>query len=213
VQDLNVNAALNGEQLTIERITGNVATGGIVGSFSAKGAAKVPQLTSPRSTAPSCSTRRSSRFSASGRAAAAVALRFLERQRHDRRRDVAGCRESRARLAAQSASPRDPPLEPAVKGLVDLRDAVGADERGGVRRQRRRRTRASKARSAKPLLDGRITLDGAEIAIAEPRVVLSDLIADRSYSTASARCSTACAVLPTAARWRSTARSNSKAWH
>ena len=45
MQDLNVNAALNGEQLTIERITGNVATGGVVGSFSAKGAAKVPQLT------------------------------------------------------------------------------------------------------------------------------------------------------------------------
>ncbi len=45
VQQLNVNAALNGEQLTIERIEGNVATGGIVGNFSAKGAAKVPQLT------------------------------------------------------------------------------------------------------------------------------------------------------------------------
>jgi autotransporter translocation and assembly factor TamB len=42
VQDLNVNAALNGEQLTIEQITGNVATGGVVGSFSAKGSAKFP---------------------------------------------------------------------------------------------------------------------------------------------------------------------------
>src|SRR4029453_14299365 len=28
---------------------------------------------------------------------------------------------------------------------------------------------------AKPLLDGRITLDGAEIAVAEPRLVLSEL--------------------------------------
>ena len=42
VQDLTVNAALNGEQLTIERITGNVATGGVVGSFSANGAARLP---------------------------------------------------------------------------------------------------------------------------------------------------------------------------
>ena len=45
VQDLNINVALDGEQLTIERISGNVATGGIVGSFSAKGAAKLPELT------------------------------------------------------------------------------------------------------------------------------------------------------------------------
>ena len=62
VQDLNVNAALNGEQLTIERISGNVATGGVVGSFSAKGAAKVPRADARgHRRRASCSTRRSSR--------------------------------------------------------------------------------------------------------------------------------------------------------
>ena len=45
VQALTVDAALKGEQLTVSRITGNVATGGIVGSFSASGAARMPELT------------------------------------------------------------------------------------------------------------------------------------------------------------------------
>ena len=68
----------------------------------------------------------------------------------------------------------DPPLDLSVKGLVDLRilsaftSAVAFDGNADVN------TRIE-GTFAKPLLDGRITLDDAEIAIAEPRVVLSEL--------------------------------------
>ena len=68
----------------------------------------------------------------------------------------------------------DPPLDLSVKGLVDLRvlsaltSAVAFDGNANVN------TRIE-GTVAKPLLDGRIMLDGAEIAIAEPRVVLSEL--------------------------------------
>ena len=105
----------------------------------------------------------------------------------------------------------DPPLDLSVKGLVDLRilsaltSAVAFDGNADVN------TRIV-GTVAKPLLDGRITLDGAEIAISEPRVVLSELTgADRARRPAW-RCSTASAASPMAARWRSTARSNSRHW-
>ena len=97
VQDLNINAALNGEQLTIERITGNVATGGVVGSFSAKGAAKLPELDAGgRRRRASCSTRRSSRSpafrsSSSGRRASSSS----KGNAHDGRRVVARSRRTR----------------------------------------------------------------------------------------------------------------------
>ena len=91
VQELNINAALNGEQLTIERITGNVATGGVVGSFSAKGAAKVPELT--LAAIDGAIVARLGEVHVLGhsrRAAAAVAVRVLEGQPRDGRRVVAG---------------------------------------------------------------------------------------------------------------------------
>ena len=68
----------------------------------------------------------------------------------------------------------DPPLNLSVKGLVDLRvlsaltSAVAFDGNANVN------TRID-GTVAKPLFDGRIMLDGAEIAIAEPRLVLSEL--------------------------------------
>ena len=105
VQQLNVNAALNGEQLTIERIEGNVATGGIVGNFSAKGAAKVPRLTLA-----ALDGELIARFGEvhllrdSGRAAAAVAVRILEGQPGYGGRVLAGRAESADPLAAPSDS-------------------------------------------------------------------------------------------------------------
>ena len=167
VQALNINAALNGEQLTIERITGNVATGGVVGSFSAKGAAKASRADARRrSTARSCSTRRGSRSPA-----------FPS--------NSSGRRESNSRRATQITdvswlvaqnplafggtvgfAAEDPPLNLSVKGLVDLRvlsaltSAVAFDGNADVN------TRIE-GTVAKPLLDGRIMLEEEDEADTE----------------------------------------------
>ena len=68
----------------------------------------------------------------------------------------------------------DPPLNLSLKGLVDLRvlsaftSAVGFDGNANI-------NTLIEGTFAKPLLDGQIMLDGAEIAISDPRVVLSEL--------------------------------------
>ncbi len=68
----------------------------------------------------------------------------------------------------------DPPLNLSLKGLVDLRvlsaltSAVGFDGNANI-------NTLIEGTVAKPLLDGQIMLDGAEIAISDPRVVLSEL--------------------------------------
>ena len=175
VKNLNVNAALNGEQLTIERISGDVATGGVVGSFSAKGTAKVPQLT----------------FAAIDGAIVLDSARFtfsgipVEQQRPSR------IEFSKGNIAIADVSwlvaenpltfggtvgfaAADPPLNLTLQGLIDLRilsaftSAVAFDGSADVN------TRLE-GTLARPLFDGRIMLDGAEIAVADPRLVLSDL--------------------------------------
>ncbi len=175
VQDLNINAALNGEQLTIERISGNVATGGIVGSFSAKGAARLPELT--LAAVDGAIVLDSARFTFSGIP--------VEQQRPSRIEFAKGnvTMSDVSWLVAENpltfggtigVAAEDPPLDLSLKGLVDLRilsaftSAVAFDGNADVN------TRIE-GTFAKPLLDGRITLDDAEIAIAEPRVVLSEL--------------------------------------
>ena len=175
VQHLNVNAALNGEQLTVERLTGDVATGGIVGSFSAKGAAKVPQLT----------------FEAIDGAIVLDSAKFtfsgipVEQQRPSRFEFAKGniAMADVSWLVAENPvtfggtvgfAAEDPPLNLSVKGLVDLRvlsaltSAVAFDGNANI-------NTLIEGTLAKPLFDGRIVLDGAEIAVAEPRVVLSEL--------------------------------------
>ena len=68
----------------------------------------------------------------------------------------------------------DPPLNLSVKGLVDLRilsalvSAVAFDGNANI-------NTLIEGTVSKPLLDGRIMLDDAEVAVAEPRVVLSEL--------------------------------------
>lgn len=175
VRNLNINAALNGEQLTIERITGDVATGGVVGSFSATGAAKIPQLT--LAAVDGAITLDAAKFTFSGIP--------VEQQRPSR------FEFSKGRLAMTDVSwlvaenpivfggsvgiaAADPPLDLSLKGLIDLRilsaltSAVAFDGNANV-------DTLIKGTVAKPLFDGRVTLDGAEIAIADPRVVLSEL--------------------------------------
>jgi autotransporter translocation and assembly factor TamB len=175
VQGLNINAALNGEDLTIERITGNVATGGVVGSFSAKGAAKVPQLA--LAAVDGAIVLDSAKFTFSGIP--------VEQQRPSRfelskgtltMADVTWTVAENPLLFGGSIglSDTDPVLDLSVTGLVDLRilsaftSSVAFDGNANID------TRIG-GTAGRPLLDGRITLADAEIAIAEPRVVLSEL--------------------------------------
>ena len=175
VQQLNVNAALNGEQLTIERVEGKVATGGIVGSFSAKGAAKVPQLT--LAALDGEITLDSAKFTFSGIP--------VEQQRPSRFEFSKGslAMADVSWLVAQNPlilggtvgiAAVDPPLNLSLKGLVDLRvlsaltSAVGFDGNANI-------NTVIEGTVAKPLLDGQVMLDGAEIAISDARVVLSEL--------------------------------------
>jgi len=175
VQDLNINAALNGENLTIDRITGNVATGGVIGSFSAKGSAKVPQLT--LAAVDGAIVLDAAKFTFSGIP--------VEQQRPTRIEFSKGnvAVADAAWLVAENpvafggtvgVAAEDPPLDLSVKGVVDLRvlsaltSAVAFDGSADVN------TRIV-GTAAKPLFDGRINLDGAELAISEPRVVLSEL--------------------------------------
>jgi outer membrane protein assembly factor BamA len=175
VQALNLNTALNGEQLTIERLTGNVATGGVIGSFSAKGGAKLPELT--LGAIDGAIVLDSARFTFSGIP--------VEQQRPSRIELSKGIIQiaDASWLVAQNPlafggtvglAAEDPPLDLSVKGLVDLRvlsaltSAVAFDGNADV-------NTLIEGTVSKPLLDGRIMLDGAEIAVAEPRMVLSDL--------------------------------------
>ena len=175
VQELNINAALNGEQLTIERLTGNVATGGVVGSFSAKGAAKVPELT--LTAVDGAIVLDSAKFTFSG-----IPVEQTRPSRFNLSKGTLSAADVAWKVAENPISfggtvgiaADDPPLDLSLKGLIDLRilsaltSAVAFDGSADVN------TRIE-GTYAKPLFDGRITLDNAEIAIAEPRVVLSEL--------------------------------------
>jgi outer membrane protein insertion porin family len=175
VQALTVDAALKGEQLAVSRITGNVATGGIVGSFSASGAARLPELT--LSAIDGALTIDAAKFTFSG---------IPVEQRRPSRIDfangtatIADAVWSVAENALQFGGSvgfgaEDPPLKLSLKGLVDLRvlsafvSTVAFDGTANVN------TRIE-GTVARPLLDGRILLDNAEVAVAEPRLVLSEL--------------------------------------
>jgi outer membrane protein assembly factor BamA/autotransporter translocation and assembly factor TamB len=175
VQELNVDAALNGEQLTIGRLTGNVATGGVIGSFSAKGAAKVPELT--LTAIDGAIVLDSAKFTFSG-----IPVEQTRPSRFNLSKGTLSAADVAWKVAENPISfggtvgiaAADPPLDLSIKGLIDLRilsaltSAVAFDGNADVN------TRIE-GTFAKPLLDGRIMLDGAEIAIAEPRLVLSEL--------------------------------------
>lgn len=175
IQDLALNVALSGEQLTIERLTGNVASGGVIGSFSAKGQARVPELT--LAAVDGAIVLDSAKFTFSGIP--------VEQQRPSRIEFAKGnvAIADVSWLVAENAivlggsvglTAADPPLNLSVKGLVDLRvlsaltSAVAFDGNANV-------NTLIEGTVSRPLLDGNITLDGAEIAVADPRLVLSEL--------------------------------------
>jgi len=175
VQNLLVEAALDGEKLTVPRISGDVATGGIVGNFTASGSARLPELT----------------LAAIDGALVVDAAKFtfsgipVEQRRPLRlvfakgTATIADAVWSVAENALQfggsvGIAAEDPPLNLSVKGLVDLRvlsafvSAVAFDGTANV-------DTLIEGTVARPLLDGRVVLDNAEVAVADPRVVLSEL--------------------------------------
>ena len=175
VQGLAVDAVLKGEQLTVSRITGNVATGGIVGNFSASGSARLPELT--LAAVDGALVLDAAKFTFSGIP--------VEQQRPSRiefakgTMTIADASWSVAENALQfggtvGMAAEDPPLNLSVRGLVDLRvlsalvGTIAFDGNANV-------NTLIEGTMSKPLLDGRIVLDDAEIAVADPRLVLSEL--------------------------------------
>lgn len=175
VRGLTINASLNGDRLTVERLAGTVATGGVIGSFSGAGAASIPELS--LAAIDGSLIMDAARFTFSGipvgqARPSRIALAKGQVAMTDVAWTVAGnALEIGGTVGAAAA---DPPLDLSINGLIDLRilsaftSAVAFDGNADVN------TRI-KGTVASPALDGRIVLDGAEIAVAEPRVVLSDL--------------------------------------
>ena len=175
VTNLNVDGVLQGESLTVSRISGDLASGGVVGSFSATARAEVPVL--ELSAIAGELTVDSARFTFSGIP--------VEQQRPSR------VEFARGSLAVADVSwsvannplvlggsvgfaAEDPPLNLSVQGLIDLRvlsafvSTVAFDGNANL-------NTLIGGTVSKPLLDGQITLQDAEVAIADPRLVLSDL--------------------------------------
>ena len=175
IQALTIDAALKGEQLTVSRITGNVATGGIVGSFSASGAALLPELT--LSAVTGSLVLDAAKFTFSG-----IPVEQRRPSRFELAKGSLAIADATWSVAENplvlggsiGVAAADPPLNLSLKGLVDLRvmsalvSTVAFDGNANI-------NTLISGTVAKPLLDGRIVLDHAEIAVAEPRVVLSEL--------------------------------------
>lgn len=176
VQQLNVEAALDGESLAVSRITGNVASGGVVGNFSASGRARVPTL--ELAAIDGDLTIDAAKFTLSGIP--------VEQQRTSFFRFANGTvtasdvnwliAENPLELSGsvKFAPDPDPALNLSVNGLVDLRvlsafvSTIAFDGSARVDAQ-------VKGTMAQPALDGHIDLDSAEIALSDPLLVLSEM--------------------------------------
>ncbi len=175
VQALTIDAALKGEELTVSRLTGNVATGGIVGSFSASGSAKLPELT--LAAVDGALVLDAAKFTFSG-----IPVEQRRPSRLELSKGTLTIADATWSVAENplvlggtiGVSAEDPPLNLSLKGLVDLRvlsalvSTVAFDGNANI-------NTLIEGTVSKPLLDGRIMLDDAEVAVAEPRVVLSEL--------------------------------------
>jgi outer membrane protein insertion porin family len=175
VQALTVDATLDGEALTVSRLTGNVATGGVLGSFSATGAATVPELT--LAAVDGSLVLDAARFTFSG--VPVVQQRPSRLEFSDGTISIADASWLVAEhplLFGGTAgfAAADPPLDLSVKGLVDLRilsavvSTLAFDGTANV-------NAVIQGTAARPLLEGRIVLDDAEVVVADPRLVLSEL--------------------------------------
>ena len=148
----------------------------MVGSFAAKGAAKVPELT--LSAIDGEIMLDAAKFTFSGIP--------VEQQRPSRFEFARGtlAMADVSWLVAENPlmfggtvgiAAADPPLDLSLKGLVDLRVLSAFDEHAWHSTATPTSTPLIEGTVASPLLDGRIMLDDAELAIAEPRLVLSEL--------------------------------------
>ena len=175
VTNLNVDAVLQGESLTVSRITGDVASGGVVGSFSASAKADVPVLELAAINGEL--TVDAAKFTFSGIP--------VEQQRPSRIEFAAGALAMADVSWSVANNPlvmggtvgfaaADPPLNLSVQGLVDLRvlsafvSTLAFDGNANI-------NTLIEGTVSKPLLDGRIVLDDAEVAVSYPRLVLSEL--------------------------------------
>ena len=175
VTNLNVDAVLQGESLTVSRLTGDVASGGVVGSFAATARAEVPVL--ELAAIAGELTVDAAKFTFSGIP--------VEQQRPSR------VEFARGSLAVADVSwsvannplviggsvgfaAEDPPLNLSVQGLIDLRvlsafvSTLAFDGNANL-------NTLIEGTVSRPLFDGEVMLQDAEVAIAEPRLVLSDL--------------------------------------
>jgi len=175
VQALTIEAALKGEELTVSRITGNVASGGVVGNFSASGSARLPELT--LAAADGSLVLDAAKFTFSG-----IPVEQQRPSRFELAKGILTIADATWSVAENpllfagtiGIAAEDPPLNLSVKGLVDLRimsamvSTVAFDGNANI-------NTLIEGTVAKPLLDGRVVLDNAEIAVSDPRVVLSEL--------------------------------------
>ena len=175
ITNLTVDAALNGESLTVSRITGNVASGGVIGDFSASGRARAPTL--ELAAIDGELTVDEARFTFSGIPVTQQRpSRFQFAKGTVTAADVVWTVANNPLTLAGSVgfAAADPPLDLSVKGLVDLRvlsafvGTLGFDGNADVD------ARVGGVMS-KPEFGGQIALKDAEIAISEPRLVLSEL--------------------------------------
>jgi len=175
VTSLNVDGVLQGESLTVSRITGDVASGGVVGSFSASARAAVPVLELGAMTGEL--TVDAAKFTFSGIP--------VEQQRPSRVEfargtlavaDIAWSVASNPLVIDGSVgfAAEDPPLDLAVKGLLDLRVLSAFVSTLAFDGNANLDTRIQGTVS-RPLLDGALTLQNAEVALADPRLILSEL--------------------------------------
>ncbi len=175
VTNLNVDGVLQGESLIVSRITGDVASGGVVGSFSASARAAVPVLELSALTGEL--TVDAAKFTFSGIP--------VEQQRPSR------VEFARGTLAVADISwsvannplvidgsvgfaAEDPPLDLSVTGLLDLRVLSAFVSTLAFDGNANLDTRIQGTVS-RPRFDGALTLRNAEVALAEPRLILSEL--------------------------------------
>lgn len=175
VTNLNVDGVLQGESLTVSRITGDVASGGVVGSFSASARAAVPVLELSAITGEL--TVDTAKFTFSGIP--------VEQQRPSRVEFARGAMAVADISWSVANNPlvidgsvgfaaEDPPLDLSIKGLIDLRVLSAFVSTLAFDGNANLDTRIAGTVS-RPLLDGSLMLQDAEVALADPRLVLSDL--------------------------------------
>ena len=175
VTNLHVDGVLQGESLTVSRLSGDVASGGVVGRFAATARAQVPVLELAAITGEL--TVDAAKFTFSGIP--------VEQQRPSQ------VEFARGSLAVAEISwvvannplviggsigfaQEDPPLDLSVQGLIDLRVLSAFTSTLAFDGDANLNTLITGTVS-RPLFDGEIMLKDAEIAVAEPRLVLSDL--------------------------------------